>query len=114
MDEPLVVLAIYPYLHEANSAKEYLEEAGFSPVLLDVNAINTDWYLTSPDNGIKVAVPESQVDEARPIIEEFNSTPADSEATAEGHCLACGAEMPAEDAVCAECGWTFQAGTEAN
>jgi hypothetical protein len=104
----LVQLTNYRFIHEAEAAKMFLEEAGIPAVIEDAETVTMDWLLGNAIGYIKVKVPEDRWEEAARIL-STRQRPAEPspDETDELHCLACGAELDDADKACAWCGWTW-------
>ena len=93
MSDRLVTIGSYETPFEANLVKSKLEAFGVDAVLADGETIRLDWLLSNALGGIKVQVPEPDVEEARLVLQ--------SEATREQE----EQDMPgAANAVCPACG----------
>lgn len=74
--EQLITVGTYSTAYEANLVKAKLEAFDVDAVLADDNAVNTNWLWSNAIGGVKVRVPESQIDEARRVMESAMSDPA--------------------------------------
>jgi hypothetical protein len=93
MSGRLVTIGSYGTPFEANLVKSKLEAFGIDAVLADGETIRLDWLLSNALGGIKVRVLETEVEEARRVLE--------SEATREQE----EQDMPGDaNAVCPACG----------
>jgi hypothetical protein len=68
MPEQLVTVGTYSTAYEANLVKSELEAFDIDAVLADDNAINMNWLWSNAIGGVKVRVPESEMEEARRIM----------------------------------------------
>jgi hypothetical protein len=66
--DELEVVATFAMAPDAQPCRSALESAGFDVVLLDENLIGVDPALWPMIKGVKVAVPHSQVEEAREFL----------------------------------------------
>jgi hypothetical protein len=61
-----------------------------------------------------VLVAETQIEQARPLLEQLDASPpavSPPPETEEGtRCLSCGAEMPENEERCHACGWSYKEG----
>jgi hypothetical protein len=93
MSDRLVTIGSYENSFEANLVKSKLEAFGIDAVLADGETIRLDWLLSNALGGIKVQVPEAEVEEAHRVLQS-EATPEQDE---QG--------MPsATNAVCPACG----------
>jgi hypothetical protein len=70
MTDRLVTVATFANSVEANLARNRLVEAGIKAFLGDEEAVNMAWYWTSALGGIKLQVPEGDVDAALALLTE--------------------------------------------
>jgi hypothetical protein len=89
MPEQLVIVGRYSTACEANLVKAELEAFDVDAVLADDNTVNTNWLWSNAIGGVKVRVPESEIDEALRIMELAAGDPADAPESAIV-CPACG------------------------
>jgi hypothetical protein len=68
MPEQLVTVGTYGTTFEANLVKGKLEANDIDAVLDDENMVNVNPFLTNMLGGVKVLVPESELEEARRVL----------------------------------------------
>jgi hypothetical protein len=78
MPEQLVTIGTYSTSFEANLVKAELEAFDVDAVLADDNTVNTNWLWSNAIGGVKVRVPESEMEEARRIMRLEAGDGADS------------------------------------
>lgn len=66
----LVIAKVFHSLPEAEVARAMLEHNGISAFLPDRNVAGTAWYLTQAVGGIRLLVPEDEMDSARLLLGE--------------------------------------------
>ena len=66
--DDLQIIAVFGVVPDAEPCRAALESAGFDVFLLDENAISVDPALWPMLKGVKVAVPHSQVEEAKEFL----------------------------------------------
>jgi hypothetical protein len=64
----LVTVKVYDSLPEAEVARAMLEQHGFFAFLPDKNVVSAAWYLTQAVGGIRLQVPEGELDSVRPLL----------------------------------------------
>jgi hypothetical protein len=89
MPEQLVTIGAYSTPYEANLVRSELEAFEVDAVLADDNMVGVNWLLSNMLGGVKVRVPESQIDEARRVLGLENSEAPESAESA-GICPVCG------------------------
>jgi putative signal transducing protein len=103
---------------QAHEVERRLQEAGIETRVEDerlegvVDELPTTWSLSK-----HILVPETQVEMARPIVEQFDATaPAETETPEdkeETSCLSCGATMGDNEERCPACGWSYSGSDQA-
>lgn len=74
----LVTVATFTTPFEAEIVKGRLEEEGVTAVVRDAEMVTADWTMSQAVGGVKVRVPEAEVERARAILaEEASSEDAD-------------------------------------
>jgi hypothetical protein len=89
MPEQLVTVGRYGTPFEANLVKGELEAFEVDAVLADDNAVGINWLWSNMLGGVKVRVPESELDEARLVL-SLESGEAPEFVESAGICPACG------------------------
>jgi ribosomal protein L12E/L44/L45/RPP1/RPP2 len=112
MEEQLVTVETYSFLAQAEAAKLQLEGNGITVFLADAETVNMDWLLGNAIGNIKLQVPAAQAERALEVLEEMREKARERRETEkeedEGEkCLACGAEIPEDQACCPSCGWSY-------
>jgi len=75
MSEQWVKIATYSYIHEAELARSNLETADIFVQLQNAQTLAVHTFLSETGEGIRLLVPESQVDEAVKILAtDFSDT----------------------------------------
>ena len=110
--EKLVVVDTFDYYPQASTAKAMLENRGIPVVLADTEIADSNWLLGGAAGGIKLVVPESQVEAATAILKEMRRvarqrSSAEDGAPLDASCPSCGAPLPETGTVCTKCGWSF-------
>lgn len=113
MTEQLVTIGRFSLLQQAEMCRIRLEAEGFQPLLADAETVNMDWGLGNARGYIKLQVPQSQASSAGAILEKIRalqnaSRNATTTASDDGICLSCGNVLPADQATCSHCGWSYQ------
>jgi hypothetical protein len=65
---PLVVVAAFTNVHEANLALSVLDAAGINAMLDNEHVISMDWTLSNAVGGVRVLVGAEKADEARELL----------------------------------------------
>jgi len=78
MPDQLVTVGTYSTDYEANLVRAELEAFNIDAVLADDNAIHMNWLWSNAIGGVKVRVPESELAEARRVMNLANGDGADS------------------------------------
>jgi hypothetical protein len=111
MHDQLVTVETYQFLPQAQAAKLQLEGHEIKVFLADAETVNMDWLLGNAIGNIKLQVPRDQVDKALGLLEEMRDKASYRQDTddedEETVCLACGAEIPEDEACCPSCGWSY-------
>ena len=89
MPEQLVTVGTYSTPYEANLVKAELEAFDVDAVLADDNTVGMNWLWSNMLGGVKVRVPESEIDEARRVL-GLESGEAPESAESAGICPVCG------------------------
>ncbi|MEM1055761.1 MAG: DUF2007 domain-containing protein [Bacteroidota bacterium] len=84
---PFVTLATYTTPFEAEIVKGRLEAEGFTVVLGDTEVVTNNWMYSQAIGGVKLRVPEAEVEEARRVLAEPVET-EDAESVPEAEQLA--------------------------
>jgi len=110
--EKLVVVDTFDYFPQAATAKAMLENRGIAVVMADAEVANTNLLWAGAVGGIKLAVPESQVEAATAILKEMRRvarqrSSVDDSVPLDASCPSCGAPLPETGTVCTKCGWSF-------
>jgi Putative prokaryotic signal transducing protein len=107
----LVTIERFPFLPDAEAARDLLTDQGIRAFLSDEQTISINWLLGNAIGYIKLQVPSDQVEKAQSVLREQQEVAAlrrsgheDGDATA---CLACGAAIPRDRQDCPSCGWSF-------
>jgi putative signal transducing protein len=115
--DKLVAIAAFASQPTAALTKALLEQHGIRSVFVDAEMGALTILLgTDEVGGIKIAVPDSQVEQARRLLAKLQasseriSTSSTSEVQPDS-CLRCGESMAGAEAKCRRCGWTFEART---
>lgn len=67
-EDPLVVVAAYMDLPAAYVAKGLLQSEGIDAVLRDEHLVTANWMLSNAVGGIRLAVPQSQLEDATALL----------------------------------------------
>jgi hypothetical protein len=110
--EKLVVVDTFDYFPQASTAKAMLENQGIAVVLTDAEMANTNLLWAGAVGGIKLVVPESQVEAATAILKEMRRvarqrSSVDDSVPLDASCPSCAAPLPETGTVCTKCGWSF-------
>ena len=93
MADELVTIGSYSTAYEANLVRSELEAFGLDASLLDAGTVNLNWLWSNALGGVKVQVPESELEDARRILALEPSNDEDgpaAEETAPAVCPNCG------------------------
>jgi hypothetical protein len=89
----LETVARFPHPVEAQIVCAMLQSAGIRAVTADLNLVTLDWAISQALGGVKIQVPEADVEEAKQLIAAYHAGELacgnDGEA---GRCGACGSE----------------------
>jgi hypothetical protein len=111
MTVELVTIERFPFLPDAEAARDLLRDRGIPAFLSDEKTINVNWLLGNAIGFIKLQVPSDQVEKARSVLREQQEVaalrrrqPEEGDVTT---CLACGAAIPRIRDDCPSCGWSY-------
>jgi len=110
--EKLVVVDTFDYFPQAATAKAMLENRGIPVVMADAEVANSNLLWAGAVGGIKLVVPESQVEAATAILKEMRRvarqrSSVDDSVPLDAACPSCAAPLPETGTVCTKCGWSF-------
>jgi hypothetical protein len=112
MADELVTVGNFQFLPEAEFAQMRLEDEGIQAFVADGQTLNNSWFLGNAIGCIKLQVPAAQAQAAAAILERMRALQKDRDTS--GHvaidvpvCLACGAELAADQSNCSACGWSY-------
>jgi rubrerythrin len=111
MSDELVTVGSFSLAPQAESVRLLLEQEGVSAFIADENLVNTNWFLGPAVGYIKVQVLQSELEEAKKILQEHPTAlgpVSDETENAPLKCMVCGETMGEEVEVCPKCGWTFE------
>lgn len=112
MDQRLVTVETYRFLHEAEAARIFLDSEGIQVYLADVETVTMDWMLGVAVGHIKLQVAEEDANRAQALLwERAQNRPEASDIdddTGEIHCLQCQQLMTPEQTQCPKCGWSYR------
>jgi hypothetical protein len=115
MSDEIVTVATCQSLPEAEACRLGLESKGLNVVLTDAETIRTDWLLSNAVGSIKVQVPQSQVEAAEAVMQQFRQQKREqAQHPDEDFCLSCGLAMPKNVSTCEACGWSYASDLEAD
>ncbi|MBM3970060.1 MAG: hypothetical protein FJ302_09385 [Planctomycetes bacterium] len=116
MIQPLMTIADFQLLSEAEVCKIMLQDEGFDAVLADAELVNTNWFLGNAVGYIKLQVPSDQAQAAATCLQRVRAKVKQSHEQSAGDeadvCLSCGAEMNPNETACSACGWSFETNEE--
>ena len=67
-DDPLIVIATYSDATKAYIARGLLESEGIDASLRDEHLITANWMLSNAVGGVRLAVPQTQLERARRVL----------------------------------------------
>ena len=95
----LVVVRTFTNVHEAHLAKSVLDAAGIESAVLDEHIVSMVWTYSNAVRGVKILVPDDQLEEAASLldsaaetIEESSSADLDTTTPAIEICDRCGGD----------------------
>ena len=71
----MITIAAFNKAEDAHLLRMRLEAAGFSVFVQDEYLVQTDWLLANLIQGVKVQVPEDEVEAVRTFLQQDEPTP---------------------------------------
>ena len=90
----LVTVASYSLAHEVHLAKSLLESKEIDVFILDEHIVGMNWLYSNAVGGVKVQVPEADLDKAKQVLASIENIKADriSEEDEKETCPKCSSE----------------------